>query len=57
MEHGFILGGHVTGANVSDSIELWQVLEKCKLPGGAEVQGDKGYAGESTRWVVERAFG
>ena len=53
LEHGFILGGHVTGANVSDSTELGQVVEECRLPKGAEVQGDKGYAGEPNRRVLQ----
>ena len=52
LEHGFILGGHVTGANASDSTELSQVVEECALPDGAEVQGDKGYAGEPNRLAL-----
>ena len=53
LEHGFILGGHVTGANVSDSTELGQVVEECQLSKGAEVQADKGYAGEPNRRVLK----
>jgi len=53
LEHGFIIGGHVTGANVSDSTELMQVVEECRLTKGAEVQGDKGYAGEPNRRLLE----
>ena len=48
-EHGFILGGHVTGANVSDTTEMARVLEESGLPVGAKVICDKGYAGEPNR--------
>ena len=45
-DHGFILGGHATGANVSDSTEMSRVLEASELPEGAWVSADKGYAGK-----------
>ena len=48
-EHGFILGGHVTGANVADTTEMPQVIEESGLPIGALVIADKGYAGEPNR--------
>jgi IS5 family transposase len=55
LEHGFILGGHVTGANVSDTRELPQVVEECRLPRGARVETDKGYAGEPNRRFLDEA--
>ena len=49
LEHGFILGGHATGANAADCTELPQVVKESGLPQGTEIQGDKGYAGEPNR--------
>ena len=55
LGRGFILGGHVTGANVADCIELPQVVRESHLPPGAEVQADKGYAGEPNRRFLKAA--
>jgi IS5 family transposase len=52
-EHGFILGGHVTGANVSDTTEMPRVLGVIELAEGASVSADKGYAGEPNRLYLE----
>lgn len=41
---GFMLGGHVTGANESDVSNLSKVLERVDLEEGTEVFCDKGYS-------------
>jgi IS5 family transposase len=56
-EHGFILGGHITGANVSDTTEMAQVVTESGLPVGAMVIADKGYAGEpNRRYLAEKGY-
>ncbi len=40
--NGFILGGHVTGANVSDMNEIKQVVEEIGLNEKSSVAADKG---------------
>jgi len=42
-ESGFVVGGHVTGANVADTKELGKVLDERVVPCGAKVDADKGY--------------
>jgi len=56
-EHGFILGGHATGAKVADTVELARVIEESGLPVGAVVIADKGYAGEpNRRYLAENGY-
>jgi len=50
---GFMLGGHVTAAHVSDSVGLEPLVEELNLPAGALVLADKGYAGERNEAVLE----
>lgn len=52
-EHGFVLGGHVTGANVADTKELEKVLDECAIPCGAKVDADKGYDSAANRETLE----
>jgi transposase, IS5 family len=42
--NGFILGGHVTGANVSDMNQIEKVIEESKMKKGSIIAADKGYA-------------
>jgi len=49
LKHGYILGAHVTGANISDTTELAKVLTESTLQRGAFIEGDKGYASKSNR--------
>lgn len=51
-EHGFILGGHVTGANVSDMHQLERIIGASGLADGSEILADKGYACEENRRKV-----
>ena len=48
-EDGFILGGHVTPANVADITQLEKTLEVSCVPKGSFVVGDKGYCSEGNR--------
>ena len=50
---GFVLGGHVTAAHVSDSVELEPLVEELSLPEGALVLADKGYVGQRNDAVLE----
>jgi len=50
---GFVLGGHVTPAHVSDSVELEPLVEELSLPEGAMVLADKGYVGQRNEAVLE----
>ena len=52
-EHGFILGGHVTPANRSETKELMAVVEESGVPRGAMVLADKGYASHKNRMALE----
>lgn len=51
-EHGFVLGGHVTGANVADTKELEKVVDECAVPRGAKVDADKGYDSAANRQML-----
>ncbi len=46
---GFVLGGHITPANVSDTSELSTVLKDVKLHPHATILTDKGYASAKNR--------
>lgn len=52
-EHGFIIGGHVTPANRSDTKELMEVVEESRVPKGSMVFADKGYASADNRRDLE----
>ena len=52
-EHGFVLGGHVTGANVSDMHQLEKAVDASGLSEGAEIMADKGYACKENREKLE----
>jgi len=54
-EHGFIIGGHVTPANRSDTKELMAVVEESGILKGSMVLADKGYASAENRASLERA--
>lgn len=54
-EHGFILGGHATPANHSDTKELAGVIDECKPVKGSMVFADKGYASTKNRIGLEEA--
>jgi len=44
---GYVLGGHVTGANRADTKELERVIDGLELPAGSAVLADKGYVSAS----------
>lgn len=50
---GFVLGGHVTPAHVSDSVELESLVDELSLPEGTLVLADKGYVGQRNEAVLE----
>lgn len=52
-EHGFILGGHATPANVSDTVEFESLVEESSLDSGSIVFADKGYASKSNREYLD----
>jgi IS5 family transposase len=51
--HGFIIGGHVTPANKSDTKELKDIVEESGISEGAMVFADKGYASTENRCDLE----
>jgi IS5 family transposase len=51
--NGFILGGHVTGANVSDMNEIKQVVEESGVKEKSSVAADKGYASQNNRDMLK----
>ena len=50
---GFILGGHVTPANRSDTVELERVVDDLGLPEETVVLADKGYCSLSNREMLK----
>ena len=48
-----MLGGEATSANVSDTTMLESVVLGIKLPKGAEVLADKGYASKANRELLK----
>ena len=54
-DHGFILGGHATPANHSDTKELGQVLEEISPEKESIILADKGYASMANRTALEDA--
>ena len=52
-EDGFILSGHITPANRSDTKELDTVLKHSRMPEKSRVFGDKGYTSAHNREVAK----
>ena len=52
---GFIIGGHVTPANRSDTKELMEVVKESKVSKGSMVFADKGYASANNRTDLNKA--
>lgn len=52
MHRGFIVGGHVTPANISDMNQLEAVLDESNLPAGIPILADKGYCSKKNRTLV-----
>jgi len=54
---GYVIGGHVTPANVADTTELEKVVDTLDLPEGSMIFADKGYASENNRSILaEKKF-
>jgi len=51
---GYVIGGHVTPANVADTTELEKVVDTLGLPEGTMVFADKGYASENNRSILAK---
>jgi len=51
-KEGYILGGHVTPANISDITELEQLIEESNISEGSSIFADKGYASEKNRDIL-----
>jgi IS5 family transposase len=51
---GFVLGGHVTPANISDTGEFTHLVEHLKLRRGTELFADKAYASAKNRDFLEQ---
>jgi IS5 family transposase len=51
---GYVLGGHVTPANVADTTELEKLVDELDLPAGSMIFADKGYASEHNRAILAR---
>lgn len=54
LRHGFILGGHVTGANVADTSELAQVVDEINAPKDAIIATDKGYTSQKNSDMLKQ---
>lgn len=52
-EEGFILGGHITPANIADTTECEKLVAESHLPTGSFVLADKGYASEKNRLLLQ----
>jgi transposase, IS5 family len=51
-QDGYVLGGHVTPANVADTTELEKLVDELDLPEGSMIFADKGYASENNRAIL-----
>jgi IS5 family transposase len=51
---GYVIGGHVTPANVADTTELEKLVDDLNLPEGSMIFADKGYASENNRTILAR---
>ena len=49
---GYVLGGHVTPANVADTTEFEKLIDTAMLPEGSMVLADKGYTSEKNRTIL-----
>jgi len=52
-KNGFILGGHVTGANISDMNEIKQVVEEIGIKEKSSIAADKGYSSQENRDMLK----
>jgi IS5 family transposase len=50
---GYVIGGHVTPANVADTTELERLVDASNLPQNSFVLADKGYASEKNRTILK----
>ncbi|MGL4824978.1 MAG: IS5 family transposase [Alphaproteobacteria bacterium] len=50
---GFVLGGHMTPANASDTGQFRQIIDETPLPEKAWIYGDKGYTSKSNSQHLE----
>lgn len=50
---GFVLGGHATPANQSDTQEFIGVLDEVRVKAGETVYADKGYSSQLNRFVLQ----
>ena len=48
-KNGFVLAGHTTSANKSDTGEFTKLVTNCKLPNSSLVLADKGYTSKTNR--------
>ena len=51
---GFVLAGHVTPANHSDTGELEAIMDNTDLPEGTRIYADKGYTSNKNSQVLQR---
>lgn len=51
---GYLLGGHVTPANRSDTQELLEILNEIKPKPGSRIFADKGYSSQSNRETLKQ---
>jgi len=52
--HGFILTGHVTPANCSDTKEMKRLVRSSRLPKKSRVYADKGFCSQANREVLRK---
>jgi IS5 family transposase len=50
---GYVIGGHVTPANVADTTELERLVDASNLPQNSFVLADKGYASGKNRTILK----
>jgi IS5 family transposase len=48
-KNGFILGGHVTPANIADTVEFKKLVKNIDLAPNSKISADKGYCSQSNR--------
>ena len=52
-QDGFVLGGHATPANRSDTEEFVRILDEVDVRTGESVYADKGYSSQLNRYVLQ----
>jgi len=52
-KNGFILGGHISTANISDTNQMEGVVDESEVKRGNVVYGDKGYDSEKNRRIIK----